>query len=339
MTSMVSITGLGPHGERAVPGQQVSLTDAESELARARGFTVAVVLHTTASDWSRQELAGIVAGLGRHSAAMIEAVDCSFDAAAQVSALDRLVRERPDAIISIPIGNIAIAEAHRRVAASGIKLILLDNAPTGMQPGLDYESVVSADNFGLGSIAAELLSPHVQQNGKVGILSFGVDFFATHEREIAFGKWIAANRADVHLVRAKFGDVSEAGRAVLRLVDEHADLSGVFAVWDVPAMHAVRALVERDIGLPMTAVDLGNELAANMASGGSVVGVAAQLPFEQGIAAANAALLSLVGRRAPPWIALPGVAVDQSNLIAAYQLVWHSPAPAALLSARRRSLA
>lgn len=70
------ITGLGPHGERAIPADQVALSECDAEAARAGRFTVAVVLHTTSSDWSRQELAGIVATLGTYSAAVVEVVDC-----------------------------------------------------------------------------------------------------------------------------------------------------------------------------------------------------------------------------------------------------------------------
>ena len=55
-----------------------------------------------------------------------------------------------DAIISLPIGNEAVAEPHSEVAQSGKKLILVDNAPTGLLPGRDFECLVSADDFGLG---------------------------------------------------------------------------------------------------------------------------------------------------------------------------------------------
>lgn len=34
----------------------------------------------------------------------------------------------------------------------------MDNAPTGLLPGKDYVSLISADNFGLGNMAAELLA-------------------------------------------------------------------------------------------------------------------------------------------------------------------------------------
>ena len=126
-------------------------------------------------------------------------IDCAFTPEVQIEALGRLIEETPDAIISLPVANSKVAAAHARVSATGIKLILLDNAPTGLLPGKDYISLVSTDNFGLGKIAAEGLSPHLPDGAEVGVLGYDADFFATNEREIAFVKWMQIHRPDVSL--------------------------------------------------------------------------------------------------------------------------------------------
>lgn len=331
----MSITGLGPHGERAVPANQVTVSEADAEVARHRRFSVAIVLHTTVSDWAKEELAGMVMTLGRYAAAVVEVVDCGFDADEQVAALNRLANEPVDAVVSIPIGSDSVAEAHRAIPAAGKKLILLDNAPIGMLPGADYVSVVSADNFGLGQIGAQLLSPHAPKGGTVGILAYGVDFFATHEREIAFRKWMGAHRPDLTLVRGKFPDVSRAEVTTAGLFERHPEIAGLFAVWDVPAIAAAAAIRSAGRTIPMTTVDLGNEVAAELANGELIKGIAAQLPFDQGIAAGVATILGLLGREPPPWIALPGLAVTTDNMVEAYQVIWRAPAPADLIKARR----
>ena len=331
----MAITGLGPHGERAVPADQIGLSDADADAARNRHFSVAVVLHTTVSDWAKQELAGIVATLGRYGAAVVEVIDCGFDVDRQIAELQRLASEPVDAVISIPIGSARAADAHRAIAAAGKKLLLLDNAPTGMLPGKDYVSVISTDNFGLGQIGAELLAPHVAEGGKIGVLAYGVDFFATHEREIAFRKWMATHRPDLFLVRAKFADVSQAKIATAGLLRANPDLAGLFAVWDVPAAGAVAALREAGKTVPVTTVDLGNDVAADLAAGGLIKGIAAQLPYDQGVAAGVATILGLIEHQPPPWIALPGLSVTSANVVEAYQLVWRAPAPTALLKARK----
>ncbi len=332
----MSITGLGPHGERAAAPDQLTLSDTDAEVARSKRFTAAVVLHTTASDWAKQQLAGIVATLGRFSAAVIDVVDCGFEADAQIDALTRLTAEAPHAIISIPIGNTAVAAAHRSVARAGIKLVLMDNTPTGLLPGTDYACVVSADNFGLGQIGASLLSPHIPPGGTVGILAYGVDFFVTNEREIAFIKWIESERPDIVLKQARFPTVEQAGEATDALLADERDLAGLFVVWDEPAMRAIGVLRKRSISLPTATVDLGNEAALELARGDFLKGVGAQQPYDQGVAVAKATILSLIGRQPPPWVALPGLAVTVKNVIESYQVVWHAPAPPELIKTTPR---
>lgn len=333
----MSIAGLGPHGERAVPADQLQLTAGDAAEARARRFSVAVVLHTTKSDWSKQELAGIAATLGHYSAAVVEVVDCNFDVDLQIAALTGLAGRPVDAVISIPIGNTRVAAAHRELTRSGRTLVLLDNAPTGMLPGTDYACVVSTDNFGLGQSCAAMLSAHIPANGAAGILGYGIDFFATHERELAFRKWMSIHRPDVTLVRERFAELDGAGQAALTMVEKTPGLSGIFAVWDVPAMKAVRALAEQGLDIPITTVDLGNDVALDMARHGMIKGIGAQLPYDQGSAAARVTIAALLGLQVPPWVALAGREVRPFDVIEAYQVIWHLPAPKLIIETVRAS--
>ena len=331
--SGTAISGLGPHGERAASPDHLSLSEAEIEAARARRPRVAVLLHTTASDWARLELSGIRSTLERHGARLCEVVDCGFRIEAQIAALRRLAADPPEAVISLPIASMAVADAHRGVSRAGSKLVLLDNGPTGLLPGNDYVSVVSADNFGLGSIAARLLSPHVPQGGKVGILSYQADFFATNEREIAFRKWIGSERPDILLQPVRFSEVDAVAEPLTRFLDEHPDAAGLFAVWDVPAAAAVSVLRARARRVPMTTIDLGKDVAVALAQGDLVKGIAGQRAFDQGVAAAMATLSALVGRQPPSWLVLPGMAVTSENVGEAYRRIWHEPPPPQLVTA------
>ncbi len=319
--------GLGPRGERPFPADKLILTEAEAEQARAGHFAVAIVLHTTASDWSRQELAGINATLRRHGAVVTEIVDCAFDKHKQNQELLRLAAAPIHAVISLPIGSLGVLEGHRAIPKGGKTLVLLDNAPSGLRPGVDYVSVISADNFGLGAIAAELASPFVTQEGVAGILNYEAEFFVTNEREIAFRKWMSAERPDVTLVRGRFGKVEEAGAAYLRLIEQNSDLDCVFVAWDVPALRVLAAIRDGARVLPTITVDLGNEIAAELRRDGPLKGIAAQRPYDQGSAAASAALLGLIGRSPPAWIASTGLKVTRENLQDAYEAVWRAGPP------------
>lgn len=324
------LAGLGPHGEVATSAEDVTVPDALAEVARVASYSVGLVMHTTESDWALQQVAGISATLGKYGAQITSVVDCHYRADVQVDELRKMATMRPDAIISIPVDNVATAQAHLDIAREGIKLVLMDNTPVGMRAGRDYVTVVSSDNFGNGQVAAWTLAEYLPQQGVVGVVTFGVDYYATNEREIGFRKWMKENRADVTLRRVQFTELAAAGGVVLDFLAANADVAGLFVAWDEPAMRIARALRSTGHILPMTSMDLGNEIALEIVRGDIVKGVGAQRPYDLGRAEANAVILALAGGDVPPWIALPAFAVTAANLLSAYQAVWHRPAPEAV---------
>ena len=334
---LATVVGLGPHGEKATSPDHVRLTDAEVEVARKARFRIGVALHTAGSDWSRQQLAGISETLQKFGAELGGVANANFHPSQQISQLEEMVESHPDAIIGIPVDNTATANAFKSVNRAGIRLVLMDNAPAGMRAGDDYACVVSADNSGLGQIAAQLLAIHIPTNGTAALIGFRPDFFATGQREIAFKRWMADHRPDATIVQTNFLDPSEAGRVGADFLSAHPNVNGAFVVWDEPAMEIVKALRAKGRAIPMTTADLGSEAAMELASGGMIKGVAAQRPFDQGVAEAEAAIFALLGKQPPAWIALSAVSVTQHNLIESYETVWHMPPPQELVKAHAKS--
>jgi ribose transport system substrate-binding protein len=324
------ISSLGPRGETAAPAEQLELSNADARRARAARFKVGVILHTADSDWSRQQVDGISGTLGDYRGEIVDVIDSRFDARAQIAALDSMIRLKPDAIISIPVDDTATAEAHRKVQEASIALVLMDNVPRGLRPGRDYAAVVSADNRSNGLIAAQALSCHVSRGGTLGVIGFGVDFFATDEREAAFRRWFRDNRPDAKIDGADFRDPAEAGAVATTFLIAHPDVEALFVVWDAPAMDAVRAARALGRDVSVTTVDLGEEVAIELAAGGLIKGLGTQQPYDQGVAEALAAINARLGKRLPSWIAVRALAVTRDNVLEAFERVWHSPPPAAL---------
>ena len=333
------ISGLGPHGEFPASVDQLRISaDAEARARTAR-YAVSVVLHSPESDWARLQLDGVRATLERFGAELLEVAYCGFEADRQVGVLESIVDRRPDAIISIPLDTLLATDAHRRIAEAGIKLVLMDNAPAGMMARKDYVSVVSADNFGNGEIAAEILAAHVPQGGSVLVVGYGTDFPVTNERELGFRRWFGERRQDATIRRTGFGHPDEAGEIVSREIGNGAAADALFVVWDEPALLVAAVLQAHDVELPITTIDLGLGVALEVARGGLIKGGGAQLPYDQGVAEATAAIMALVGEQPPPWIALPAMPVTRSNVVAAYEAIWHRKAPDELVvAASRREL-
>jgi ribose transport system substrate-binding protein len=79
--------------------------------------------------------------------------------------------------------------------------------------------------------------------------------------------------------------------------------------------------------LVITTIDLGANVAINMASGGFVKGLGAQRPFDQGVTEAKLAGYGLLGKEAPAYVALPALPVEKANLLDAWKQVYSTEAP------------
>jgi ribose transport system substrate-binding protein len=249
--------------------------------------------------------------------------------------------QKPNIIVSIPTDPVATATAYRKAAQAGAKLVFMDNVPQGFVAGKDYVSDVSADNYGNGVVSAHEMAKALGGKGKIGVIFHQADFFVTQQRYQGFKSTIAKDYPDIQIVEEKgiagpdfAGDAQAAANAML---SKHADLSGIWAVWDVPAegvMAAARAAGRQD--LKIATEDLGKNVAIALAKNDLVVGLGAQVPFDQGVTEAQIAAGSLLGKKEPAYVALSALPVDHSNVLDAWKQVYHADAPADLQSSYKK---
>lgn len=211
----------------------------------------------------------------------------------------------------------------------------MDNVPDGLEHGSDYVSVVSADNEGNGVVSAHLMAKALGGSGKVGLIFHEADFFVTRQRYEGFKRTISESYPNIEIVAEQgiagpdfAGDAQAAANAMLT---RNADLDGIWAVWDVPAEGVMAAARESGRGnLKIATQDLGTNVALAMARNELVVGLGAQRPYDQGITEARLAAGAMLGKEAPPYVALTAVAVEHDNVLDAWELVYGEEAPAEL---------
>ena len=327
------IVGSGPSGETSSTIDTVKLTGEQAAKAKAAKFKVGVVMQTMDIDWSKLVVAGITDTLKKYDAELVGVTNPSFQADKQIAQIGDMIQLKPDAIISIPVDNTATAAAYKTISAAGIKLILMHQVPQGLEYPKDYQAVISPDNRGNGQVAAQILAAHIPQNGVAGLVDFGVDFFTTNERTRQVEKWFGENRPDVTLKKVVFIDTTKVGDVAANFLTANPDVQGLYVVWDAPAMQVASALRAQGKDIPVVTIDLGIEAALELASCGLIKGIAAQQPYDQGVAEAEAALQVLLGNQPPPWIVLPAMPVLPSNLTESYKKVFHEDPPAELVSA------
>lgn len=326
----------GPQGESPVSASEINLTDAEIAKIKSMNATAVIPMHIMSGDWSQAQINGLKYQFEIMGVEVLAVTDAGFKAEKQVSDIETLLAKNPDILISIPTDPTATAPAYRKAAEQGVILVFMDNVPNGFVAGKDYISAVSADNMGNGVASAHLMAKALNQQGEIGIIFHAADFFVTAQRYEGFKKTIEENYPNINIVAEQGiggpdfpGDAEKAASA---MIVSNSNLDGIWAVWDQPAegvMEAARANGKDD--LIITTIDLGENVAISIAKGGPIYGLGAQRPFDQGVTEAKLAGYGLLGKKAPPYVALPALPVEKDNILDAWSAVYYQDAPESIV--------
>lgn len=333
----IQILSTGPNGEKAVPATTLKLTDEEIAKIKAGNYTAAIALHYAGNDWSTAQVQGLKDTFAKLGIKVLTVSDANFKAEKQVSDIENIMALNPNILISIPVDPVSTAPAYKKAAEKGVKIVFMDNCPKDFKAGQDYVSVVSADNYGNGIAAADIMAKQLGEKGKIGVIYYDADFFVTKQRVDAFEKTIKDKYPNIQIVdRGGFNDPNKAASVADAMLTKNPDLNGIFAVWDVPAEGVVAAA--RSAGrndLVVTTIDLGDNVARLIAEGSVVKGLGAQLPYDQGVAEATLAAYAFLGKEAPAYVAVPSLSVTKENVLDAYKQVYHKDPPEALTNAAK----
>lgn len=326
------VLATGPNGEQAASASSVTLTPEEIEQVKAKKATAAIVMHYTGDGWTDSQIAGLRQQFGELGIEVIAVTDAGFQPDKQVSNIETVLARKPNIIVSIPADPVATAGAYKQAAAEGVKLVFMDNVPQGMQAGRDYVSAVSADNVGNGVVAAHLMADALGGRGTVGVVYHEADFKVTRQRLQGFEDTIARDYPDIQIVDRKGVTgpdfAGQAQAAATAMMVKHQDLAGIWGVWDVPTEGIIAAAraIDRS-NLAITTEDLGSNVAIALASRQYVTGLGAQRPFDQGVTEAKLAAYALIGKQAPPYVALDALPVTHDNVLDAWREVYRSDPP------------
>jgi ribose transport system substrate-binding protein len=330
-----AVMSTGPHGEQASPASDLSLTADELAKIRAGKYKAAICFHYNGDDWSAAQEKGLRDQFGRMGIEVVAVTSANFNAAQQKADIETVLALNPNAIISIPVDVVSAESVFKDAAKKGVKIVFMDNCPDNMIAGTDYVSVVSADNYGNGVAAAEIMGEKLGGKGKIAMVYYDANFFVTNQRDEAFRKTIREKFPGITIVEeAGFNDVNKGAEVGGALITKHPDLNGIYATWDIPAegvVSALRANGRNDI--IVTTIDLGNNVARMLAQDGIVKGLGAQRPYDQGVAEAILAGYALIGKKAPVYVALPPYKVTHENVLEAYKGIYYVDAPADIRNA------
>jgi ribose transport system substrate-binding protein len=328
-----SIIGQGPNGEKAASVDELKLSDEDAAKIKAGHFKVGISMQTVNLDWSQLQVQGITDTLTKYGVTVTGVASAEYQVDKQIADIENTIQQHPNGIISIPVDGTATAATYKKVSQAGIKLVFMDNVPTGLKHPEEYASMISADSQGNGWIAAQILASCVPQDGTIGLVNFGVDYFSTNERTKGVHDWMAKNRPDIKMKQVDFTDPSKVSQIAGDFLTANPDVTGVFAVWDQPALDTLSSMRAQGIDLPIATVDLGLQSSIEIAKGGPLKATGSQRPYDQGVAEAMAMMNALIGKTPPAWVGVQSLPVVQSNVLESFKTVFKKDPPKELMDA------
>ncbi|SMX37960.1 D-allose transporter subunit [Maliponia aquimaris] len=329
-----TVVSLGPRGEDGVLYSEIEITEEQKEKIRAGNFTAAISLGWLGDDWASQQLLGLKETFADLGIEVVAETNANWEDARQISDLDAISVLKPDLVVSIPLNTATTASAYKRLADAGSKIVFIDQAADGMQPGENYVSVISSDNLALGMYLADLLNDAVGGEGDVAAMYYANDFHVTNLRYIGFIARLMAKYPDLDLIAAAGHDNPNKGQEVAQaLLARYPTLKGVYGSWSIPAMGAATAARingKRPADFKIVNENFDQIVAADMAANGYIAGISTQQPYTQGATEAKAGALALIGESLPSYISVPPVRVSRDNLAEAYEKIYRIPLPAVM---------
>ncbi len=332
-----SPVGVGPRGEQPAAPSSVDLTEEEAAKAKSANLKVGIAMQTEDIDYSKILIRSMTATFEKYGVKVLQVTDGQWTVTKQQSDIQNLIQLKPDGIVSVPTDSVAMASTYKTVQQNGIKLVMLDDTPKGMEWPKDVSATSGMDQKGMGTIAMSILAECIPQGGTVGMVKMDFVLWAANQREDGAREWLKANRPDVKLKEIGVTNPNDVAQRAGDFITANPDVQGLWTPWDGPGLQALTSLRGQGSTIPVTSQDLGTQFGLNIASGSQLIGGGAQLLDVQGAMHAQTLIKAMLGEKLPQYVAQPAIAVTKSNLTDAWTRVWGSAPPSDIAEACKKT--
>jgi ribose transport system substrate-binding protein len=325
---------IGPNGEKPTPVADLDVSDADVAKVKAGHHRVAMLWHTSSAD-QEAVTAGAKSVFDKFGVSIVGTASADFDPAKQQSAVQTMMARKPDLMLAVPVDPDASAEAFRPAANKGVKIVFSSVVPKGFTSGKDYVGLVNGDLAGMGKQAAEMLGKAMGGKGKVGLIYYDANFFATNTRDVAFRSWMRKLYPDIEIVSQGMADPAKGQETAAALLAAHPDVNGVYVTWAAPPAQGVEAALRSNgkTDVKLVTFDLDPAVDLDMINGDYVIGEVVNPPFALGEAMAKLAIHSLLNDKSPNFVVTPGVNVTADNLAEVWKTSTGQEPPAEITKA------
>ena len=226
----------------------------------------------------------------------------------QKAMVDQVLKERPDAVIFIPVDDVAMIDSVKKLNAAKIPIVLVSNPLPG-----SFVTYVGADDFEIGYREARYLFEKLGGKGKIVVIE-GTPAAPTNRERVrgyqrAFGEF-----PGIQVLGSGIGNYQQpdARRVMEKFLAEHKEIDAVLSANDSMALGVLEALKAAN----RTAIVIGINgilpAVKQIETGGMLATVDFNM-FKIGCTATQAAVRHLKKEPLPEKVMLPAEVIDKTN--------------------------
>ena len=314
----------GANGEPGVASSTVTLSDAD--LAAAKGVldgkTVAVSQHIGVADYTSQ-VVGAASEILKSAGATIVTADANFDPAKQISDIENLLSQKPALLIVFPVDQAATVPGIQAANRAKVPVVVVGSA---LRDGGEYASLITADNYEGGVIAAKQLVDLIGGSGEIAIVPYKFSLWHVDERVRGFRDGVKCSQIAVAEQGQTCTNENDCVGVFADILTAHPALAGGFGAYDGIGLGMNAAALTAGWSGTVVTHDLGLATAQAILGGTAPLkATAAQETLDQGVTAGRIAIKVLLGQEVPKLVFSPVTPVAKDNVQDEYQKLFGKP--------------
>ena len=240
----------------------------------------------------------------------------------QKAMVEQVLKERPDAVVFIPVDDVAMIDSVKKLNEAKIPIVLAANPLPG-----DFVSFVGADDFKIGYSQAKYLFDKLGGKGRVVILE-GTAAAPTNRERVRGYKQALGETPGITLLASGSGNYqqTDAKRVMAGFLQTYPEIDAVLSANDSMALGALEALKEANRSTTVIGIN-GILPAVKKIESGDLLATVDFNMFKIGCTATTAAVRHLKREPVPDRLMLPAEIIDKSNYKAWLVPVEQRPCP------------
>jgi ribose transport system substrate-binding protein len=226
----------------------------------------------------------------------------------QKAMVEQVLKDKPDAVIFIPVDDVAMIDSVKKLNDAKIPVVLVSNPLAG-----NFVTYVGADDFEIGYREARYLFDTMGGKGKIVVIE-GTPAAPTNRERVRGYQRAFAEFPGIEVLGSGVGNYQQpdAKRVMEKFLGEHPQIDAVLSANDSMALGVLQAL--KEVNRTAIVISINGILpAVKQIEAGAILASVDFNMFKIGCVATRAAVRHLKQEPLPEKVILPAEVIDKTN--------------------------